>query len=63
MSNPFLDAVSSCFVEWLVFIDVIGNFVVRKFFESYFGDAVLGNLLFIGGKAYGSNHLVGLARE
>ena len=63
MSNPFLDAVSSCFVEWLVFIDVIGNFVVRKFLKGYFGDAVFSNLLFIGGKAYGSNYLVGLARE
>ena len=63
MPNPFLDAVSSCFVEWLIFSYVIADFVVRKFFESYFGDAVFSNLLFISGKAYGSNYLVGLARE
>ena len=63
MPNPFLDAVSSCFVEWLIFSYVIADFVVRKFFESNFGDAVFSNLLFISGKAYGSNHLVGLARE
>ena len=60
MPNPFLYAVSTCFIKRLIFFNIVRYLLIGKLSKSYFCNAVMRTLSVIGSKTHRRNHLVGL---
>ena len=63
IADPFLNAVGSCLVEWLVMRDVITDFCITELLERHLGNDREMALLAAGGQAYACYHMVGLAAQ